>query len=862
MALTAGARLGAYEIVAPIGAGGMGEVYRAKDTKLKREVALKVLPDVFANNPDRMARFQREAEVLAALNHPNIAAIYGIEERALVMELVEGKMLAGPLPIETALNYASQIAAALEAAHEKGIIHRDLKPANIKITAAGVVKVLDFGLAAVTQTSAAAVGHATNSPTLTTPTRAGMIMGTAGYMSPEQSCGIEVDKRSDIWAFGVVLYEMLTGRTLFAGKTVSEKLAAVLKDEPNLEKAPAQFRRLLSSCLEKDPKRRLRDIGDMGRLLEGEPQAAPRRLSSTIPWVVAAAATLIAVALGFLTFRPTSNEARVLKSPVPPPEKATFTTASVPAVSPDGRRLAFVATSDGKTKLWVRELDSFAARSLPGTEGANDPFWSPNSQTIAFFADLKLKKIDAAGGPVLSLCDAAINRGGSWSKNGIIVFAPDTRSGLSRVSASGGSVTAVTKLDADAGEISHRYPWFLPDSRHFLYTGLAGANTAIYVGDLDSKGDLKERRRVVAARSNAAYATPGYLLFVREGSLMAQRFDAGTNTASGEPVPIVEQVDFVATNAQGQFSSSQNGILAYASGGGEVAQLTWFDRTGRITGVVGTPGILQWPAISPDGATVAFTRQDPQTGLFNLWLHDLARNTPSRFTFSSGSNAYSVWSPDGQHIAFHSTRDGAPNLYQKQTGGAAKDESLDLTAHTKWHLDWSRDGRYIIDQVTDPKTKFDVWVLPVTSDTPGEDKPFPYLQTRFNELYAKLSPNGEWLAYSSDESKRYEIYVQTFPAPGGKWQVSTNGGSLPIWSRDGKELFFIGADQKLMAVSVKDGDKFQASLPQPLFDTHLGVGFTWFDVSNDGRFLIPTQLEQTASVPLNVVINWTAQLKK
>jgi len=893
MPLSAGTRLGSYEVTAQIGAGGMGEVYQAHDSKLGRDVAIKVLPEAFAHDPERLSRFQREAKMLAALNHPNIATIYGLEQSGdisyLVMELVPGETLAervkreGAVPIEEALAIAKQMAEALEAAHEKSIIHRDLKPANVKVTPEGKVKVLDFGLAKAFAGDGASEDPG-NSPTLSmAATMQGVILGTAAYMSPEQAKGKAVDKRTDIWAFGAVLYELLTGKAAFHGEDVGDILASVVKTEPDWsrlpEATPPTIRILLRRCLRKDKRERLADAGglriEIADALLGEaataPPPTPRKgpLSNTrMAWSVAAALLVASLALAFLYFRGVTDETRVLKLSVLPPEKATFNPASLPAVSPDGRRLAFAVTVNGQSELWVRDLDSLTARPLPGTDGAYDPFWSPDSRFIAFFADGKLKKVDVTGGPALSLCNtssAGTARGGSWSKNDVIVFANANATGLFRVQASGGSATVVTTLDQASGEISHRFPWFLPDGHHLLYTALKGgaANTAVYVGDVDSK----TRRQVVAGSSNAVYAPPGYLLFLREGTLMAQPFDAGKAQTTGDPVAIAEQVDSSAgIGAQGQFSASQNGVLAYASGGSSGnMQLTWFDRSGKPLGTVGAPGVLNWPAISPDGNTVATDRLDPQTGFQDLWLHDLVRGTASRFTFTS-PNEFPAWSPDGSHIAFTSSRDGGPsNLYQKAVSGAAQDEPLDKAAHSKRPDDWSRDGRYIIEETpNDPKTGQDIWVLPLF----GDRKPFPYLQTAFNERTAKLSPNGEWLAYVSDETRRNEVYVQTFPTPGGKWQVSTDGGVLPVWSRDGKELFFIGADGKLTAVEVKGdvkgGAKFEAGASKALFDAHYGAGVNgWFDVTKDGRFLIPVQAEQAAAgVPMTVVVNWTAGLKK
>jgi Tol biopolymer transport system component len=804
MTMTPGNKLGPYEIVSLIGAGGMGEVYRAKDTKLKREVALKVLPEAFASDPERMARFQREAEVLASLNHPNIAQIYGVEERALVMELVEGESPRGPMPFDEAWKIASQMAAGLEYAHEKGIVHRDLKPANVKVTPDGVVKLLDFGLAKAFSAPAAVSGSPDNSPTLTLgATQLGVILGTAAYMAPEQAKGRAVDKRADIWSFGVMLYELFTGDRMFKGDDAADTLAQVLTKEPNLESVPLQVRKLLTRCLEKNPKQRLRDIGEATFLLEEPrqpeapiPQRRHRSFVAIFGWAVA---VLALAALGYVGYRHYTEEVRVMKVSLLTPEKADLSSPLyIPAVSPDGRHVAFIGIMDGQRALWIRDLDGLNARLLPGTNDAVFPFWSPDSRWVGFFDGAKLKKIDITGGPALTLCDVTQGAGGTWNKDDVIVYARNI-GGLFRVSASGGMPAALSELDRAGGEVDDRYPWFLPDGRRFLYVARNAdpQKTRIYIDSVDAQPGSRTRREVLAAASNAVYVN-GYLLFARERTLMAQPFDAAKTRTTGDAVPIAEQIDYFTNGLSGRFSASQNGTLVYTSGvsGGAQSHLTWFDRGGKALGTVGAPADMQWPRISPDGATVAADRRDPSSLIYDIWLHDLARGTTSRFTFGPQGNSFPVWSPDGSTIDFFTLRDGAGHPYRKVSSGVGQEERMDKEPLVHRVDDWSRDGKYLIEEVVDPKTRNDIWVFPQD----GEKKPFAYLNSEFLEVNARLSPNAQWLAYSSNESKQNEVYVQTFPEHGGKWQVSTGGGNYPVWSRDGREMYFISADRKLMAV--------------------------------------------------------------
>jgi Tol biopolymer transport system component len=856
--------MGPYEILAPIGAGGMGEVYRAKDTKLGRDVAIKVLPRVLAEDPERLARFEREAKILASLNHPNIAQIYGLEDRALVMELVPGETLKGPLPLDEALRIAAQIASALEAAHGKGIVHRDLKPGNIMITPAGVVKVLDFGLAAVMQP----VGDPDdpgNSPTLTmSPTRAGMILGTAPYMSPEQARGKPVDKRADIWAFGVVLYEMLTGQPLFHGDTVSDILAAVLREQPDWERVPVKLRPLLQRCLEKDPEKRLRDIGDMGLLLEDAPVGGGLvRLgvghARPLPWVLASVFLLTALALGYVHFREAPPQERSLQFQAPLPGKLTDVTTQL---SPDGRYIAFANPGPGgASQLWVRPFDSLSARALPGTEDASFPFWSPDSRSIGFFAQSKLKKIDVAGGPALTLGDAPVGRGATWNQDAVILFTPIRTGPILRVPAAGGTSRPVTKLAA--GEYGHRWPWFLPDGRHFLYAATRDAgtdHTTIHIGDLASPED----KVVGEADSDAIYAQ-GFLLFLRETTLMAQPFDPKRLAATGDAVPLAERIQRRLTTAYAEFSASANGLLAYRAGGAAAdARLTWFDRSGKQLATLGDPGDLGEVNFSPDRKSVAVAMTDLATNNRDIWIYDTSRGLRTRFTFDLGADESPVWSPDGRTIIFSSRRKQQADLYRKSSDGVGTEELLYGDNLAKSPTSWSRDGRFLLYNNFGSGTMRDIWVLPLTPERPGAAlKPVPFVQTPFDELNGQFSPDGRWVAYQSNESQRNEIYIAPFPGPGGKRQVSVAGGATPRWRKDGKEIFYVAPDLRLMAAEVTaKGNTLEIGEVRPLFGPlSVGLGFH-YDVSADGQRFLTVPPQQESAEPVTLVQNWVAGLRK
>jgi len=882
MTFSSGARLGPYEILAPLGAGGMGEVYRALDPRLGREVAIKVLPQEFARDPQRLARFEREARVLASLNHPNIAAIYGFEQSDgvpfLVLELAPGEILRGPLAIEDTLAIARQIAEALEAAHDKGIIHRDLKPANVKVARDGKVKVLDFGLAKAFADEPAG-GDPAQSPTLSLlGTRAGVILGTAAYMSPEQARGKPLDRRTDVWSFGCVLYEILSGRQAFRGDDVTDTLAAVVRAEPDWSRLPAALpaaiRELLRRCLQKDTQRRLQHIGEARVAIEeavvGAAPVAPeiraearRGLKPALLMAWAVAASLAAAALAVIHFRETPPPAPVQRYSLAPPPKTSVSTF---ALSPDGRYLAIAATAEGKRRLWVRALDALQPQLLPGGDDADFPFWSPDSRYIGFFAQGKLRKLAATGGPPQTLCDAAQGRGGTWNRDGVIVFAPAPGSSLQRVSSAGGVPTPATRIEG----VGQRFPVFLPDGRHFLYlaAGTAEDKTGVSLASLDSPAG----RRLLADNSSAAFVPPGadakvgHLLFVRENTLMAQPFDLQSLQLTGELFPVAEQVSPGSRLNLAPVSVSETGMLIYHAGRsiGE-HQLTWHDRSGKVLAKAGASSRIFGFSLSPDEKTVAVTRAAAQ-GATDLWLHDLARGADTRFTFHPSQDQDPVWSPDGSRIVFTSTRSGRVlDLYLKDTSGAGQDELLLQSANLKLATDWSPDGRFLAYTEVNPKTRNDLWVLPMT----GDRKPVAFLQTEFTETQGQFSPDGRWMAYGSDESNRFEVYVRPFPSGAGKWKVSINGGRLPLWRRDGKELFYLSPENKLMAVAVKAGaasgprSVFETAAPQELFQTRvpgLPAGYTTrlYEVAGDGkRFLVTSTGEESGvEEPLTVVVNW------
>lgn len=891
MSLAAGTKLGRYEIRSQIGEGGMGEVYLAEDTKLNRKVAVKVLPTAFSQDAERLRRFEQEAQAASALNHPNILVVYDVGTHDgspyVVSELLEGETLrqrtsGASLAQRRVIDYALQVAHGLAAAHDKGIVHRDLKPENLFVTRDGRIKILDFGLAKLTGAADTELSQ-TSIPTRRVDTDPGKVMGTVGYMSPEQVRGRQADHRSDIFSLGVILYEMLSGKRAFRGDSAVETMNAILKEDPpelsqtNQNIAPA-LERVVDHCLEKNPEERFQSARDLAFALEAlsgstgvstqtaiAPALAPQwiRRHALTGWIAATVAILLAIiAFAFLYFRSApTNESQATRFYVFPPETTTISAAS-DFISPDGRRLIFSAVSkEGKRQLWIQPLDSLNAQPVPGTEDGLVAFWSPDSRFIGFFAGGKLKKLEASGGPATTLADAASAHGGAWSREGVILFGPTAGGPLYRISNNGGPATPVTTLDATRNETIHSWPHFLPDGRHFLYLARSAVRekSGIYVASIDSK----ESKFLISADSMPTYAPPGYIFFVRERTLMAQPFDVVKLEMTGDQFPIVEQVGLNPGNGRGLFAVSDNGVLVYRAQGVFSAQLTWLDRAGKQIAQVGTPGQIVSLTLSPDDKRVVATRLDSQTGATDLWLIEQERET--RFTFDPANDGSPVWSPDGSQVAFNSSRSGSIDLYVKPASGAANEELLWKSSNAKAPHDWSADGRYILYGELD-KTNVDLWVLPLF----GDRKPFLFLQTPFNENQGRFSPNGRWVAYTSTESGPAQVYVRPFPPAGGQWMVSTAGGSQPRWRADGKELFYLGPDRKLMSVDVKeDGNTFTAGSPRNLFETRIFipaggfVGASLYDVTRDGqRFLVITPIEEPSPSPLTVVLNWTAGLKR
>ncbi len=889
-----GQTLSHYKIIEKLGQGGMGEVYLAEDSRLNRKVALKILPQHLSEKAERRERFEREARAVSSLNHPNICTLYDIGEQDgihylvmehLVGETLEARLSKGPLPLEQTLEYAIQIADALGKAHQQGVVHRDLKPGNIMLVKSGA-KLLDFGLAKLQ-----AADTPTNLSALPTEqanlTAEGTILGTLQYMAPEQLEAKEADSRTDIFAFGAVVYEMATGKKAFEGESQASLIAAIMGQEPRpMEKlqpmTPPTLDHVVRRCMSKAPEDRWQAASDVMAELKWVtevgtqeairvPATGGRKHRERLGWIVAVILLVVALVLVVPYFLQVREEVETLRFYVDsPPGTRIASGPAAPnvAVSPDGRLLALVTVnSAGQSQLRVHPLDSLEARILPGTEGAAYPFWSPDSRFLGFFAQGEIKKVEVSGEPPQKLCNVpgqvgvrgvASGQGGTWSRDGVIVFS--SQEGLYRVSASGGNATSVTTLDPSGEQTSHMWPHFLPDDRHFLYLAMSAQSEVrgVYLGSLDSN----DTERLLDTEVRAIYAPPGYLLFLREGTLLAQSFDAKSLRLMGEPVPIPGTPAYNPEVGRTTFSASETGVLVYragTAGGVETTQLTWFDREGKSLDLVTEPGIYRgfWP--SQDEERILLAQRDFQTGRGDIWLVDSSRNTSSRFTFDSSDDLDPLWSPDGSKIVFSSDRSGHRDLYQKTASGTGEDYLLLESDQDKTPTDWSADGQFIVYESIDPKTGEDLWVLPLS----GDQEPISFLNSEFREDHGQLSPDGRWMAYTSNESGRTEVYVRAFPDADRKSQVSTNGGKRPKWRSDGKELFYLAVDNKLLVVDVDTQPTFEAGVPRPLFQAKLSnVPLrNHFAVSADGqRFLMLTLSDQGAASRITVVTNWTAEL--
>ncbi len=889
MTIEAGQQLLHYRLIEQIGEGGMGVVWKARDTTLDRDAAIKTLPPAVAGNADRMARFAREARMLATLNHPNIAGVYGLHEvdglHFIAMELVPGKDLAerltrGPLAIDEAVDIARQIAEALEAAHEQGVIHRDLKPANVMLTPEGLVKVLDLGLAK------ALVGEASGdptqvslSPTLTTEgTVAGSLLGTAAYMSPEQAKARTVDRRADVWAFGCVFFEMLTGRKAFSGDGISETLASVLRDEADWEALPAQTpaaaRRLLRRCLDRNVRMRLRDIGEarialspesLGETADdgsvGHPADAAAGGGRRVRFfqAVALAAIVVAAIAGwFAAHRGAPAVRPEVRAMIRPPDGQVFEgyasyTGNL-TLAPDGTRMTFSSAAEGgRPMLYVRSLGSESSQPLAGTEGAIFPFWSPDGRHLAFFVEGKLKRVDLDGGAPMTICAAAAGRGGTWNSSGDILFAPETQTPIFRVSASGGEPTPVTTLDSQRkGETSHRFPSFLPDGSHFLFIRMGHAAAlddevnSLWVGSLDGAEPVELMHTV----SNAAYAM-GHLFYLRDQFLMARPFDPDSLKFTAEPFVVGEGIVFQPTYWRGSFAAADNGVLAFQGGLGVLRQLAWYDREGSQLGRIGDGGQYGQIRLSRDGRQLAVTINDPGSGRGDIWIFDIARNVASRLTFDEANDAQPVWSPKGDRIAFQSDREKSTgDVYVVRADGRGQPELLYASEGPVTPTDWTPDGKFL--SVDRSGGKNDLWIVPVDG---GE--PFALVATPFDEGYARFSADGKWIAYISNESGRFELYLTRFPSGEGKWQLSTDGADWAIgWKDDGSEIYFLDLEGALCSVRLELGDTVVADRPTQLFATRSDI--TWASARDGRRFILGTP-DNPNEDSITLIVNWAGK---
>ena len=859
-----GQRIGVYELRALIGAGGMGRVYLARDTRLQREVAVKILPASVVADDERLARFEREARLLASLNHLNIGAIYGVEDHppALILELVDGATLseriaAGPLPVDECIGLARQIAIGLDAAHEKHIIHRDLKPANIKVTPDGIVKILDFGIAKAVNVDPHAGTTIASDDTL-----AGVVMGTAAYMSPEQARGLTVDKRTDIWAFGCVLFEMLSGQSPFAGATTSDTIAATLERDPPWSllppSLPARIRGLLERCLEKEPRRRLRDIGDA--VVELDDRAAPAGATShRRGYFIAALMAAAIVAIAAWLFLPLS---RWLRPAELPESRVVIDNIALDsphiAFSPDGDSLVIQPRFDRREPLIIRRMHSTDQRTLPGTEGGIFPFWSPDGRSVGFFADRKLKRIDLVGETVQEIADAPIGRGGAWTADGSILFAPAATGPLYRVPAGGGQVVPLTTLLQ--GQNDHRAPVILPAGRHFIYYSRGSATVrGVYVANIDGS----QPRRLLDAAAAAVYAPTGHLIFARENQLLAQRFDPATLTLSGEPFKVADNVLVNRGVSLATLGASSAGAIAHATASTTRLQFAWFDRSGTEVGRVGAPDTspVTNPSLSPDGSMLAFSRL--LDGNWDIWVMEMARGVMTRLTSEPNLDFVPVWMTDSTQIIYQSVRGVEPDLFRRAIGGKA--EMVMKTAGGKTPMDVSRDGRFLLFGSATSETNTDIWMMPLD----GSGPPQLLVGTTFVEGGAQFSPDGRWFAYSSNETGRFEIYVRPFAGSGAPRRISTAGGNLARWGHSGRELFYVAPDGKLMRVVMtgfasRGGSASSIGSPEPLFTTPIDpAGFSTRSpvvVSNDDqRFLMPIAIDKPTPSTLVVIFNWRPQ---
>jgi len=875
MPLDPGTRLGPYEIVSPLGAGGMGEVYRARDTRLGREVAIKVLPRHLSSSAEVRARFEREARTVSSLNHPNICTLYDVGREGdtdyLVMELIEGETLAqrllkGALPLAEVLKVGGQIADALDRAHRAGVMHRDLKPGNVMLTKSGA-KLMDFGLARAT--GLGAVSEMTGSPTIAAPlTGEGTILGTFQYMAPEQLEGQEADARADLWALGCVLYEMCTGRCAFEGKSQASLIAAVMHTQPApvsqvSSLSPPAFDSLVGACLAKDPADRIQSAHDVKLQLSwiaaggsqpgvAAPVSERRKSRERLAWALAVVG-LAAAAVSFFLLASKPSDAESIRASINPPHGTGLGAYwSLIGLSPDGRTVAFVAGNAAGRSIWIRPLGADSARPLPDTGDASCLFWSPDGRTLAYFSDpeSKLKKIAIDGGAAVTIATAKAGRGGTWNQDGVIVFAPAPEGALLRVSAGGGEVTPVTTLDAARHETAHRFPYFLPDGDHFLYVtippGPNGWDT--FVGSLKSKSVKK----VLTAGSAAVYAAPGYLVFAREGRVMAQRFDTGRLEVTGDAVAIANAPEYSDMDAEPVASVSRNGRLVVLQSLAAETELHWLERSGAAGPALALPpGPWRVLRLSPDGRRAAVMNGT------DLWIVDLERSMPTRFAPTNSTEAGLVWSPGGDRVAFVSKQTGRSEIFVASSDGAGSPELVPATdALWKYVQDWSPDGKFIVFRVFDPVTKGDLWILPMS----GDRKPEPYLKTTYAELSARVSPDGRWLAYESDESGSPEVYVQSFPMPGRKVRISREGGFNPAWSRGGKELIYGTRDNDLVAVPIEAGTEFRPGAPRKLFTvSDLETGG---DVTADGERFLFSAATEAPHREIQLFVDWAAALPR